>query len=55
MTSSICNVIYVDRRVREDRIVLSNPADVNSAAAEWESPSLQENVSLLSGVFGDGM
>lgn len=52
MDSTICNVIYVDRAVRQERLI--RPSDDKPLDA-LESPSLEENVSLLLDVFGHGM
>ncbi|KAI0024693.1 HD-domain/PDEase-like protein [Xylariomycetidae sp. FL0641] len=46
MDSATCNVIYVDRKVLEDR-VLSSPAEVE------ETGDLRDNLELLTNAFGD--
>ncbi len=56
----MCNVVYVDRSVRVDRVVRSQGsgfADVAGAVPavdQWESPSLRDNVGLLLDVFDQG-
>ncbi|KAK0736806.1 hypothetical protein B0T21DRAFT_151837 [Apiosordaria backusii] len=47
MESGMCNVIYVDRAVSEDRHVRSGSLGHGAAAGNWESSQLQGNVSLL--------
>lgn len=57
MDSACCNVIYVDRNVREDRLVLAS-ARVNDAfdpdIPGEELRLLEENLTLLHDTFGDG-
>ncbi len=52
MVSTICNVIYVDRTVRQEGLIR---ASENRPRAALESPGLDENVNLLLDVFGHGM
>ena len=52
METTACNVLYVDRRVREDRYIdRSQVLD----QIDWESSHIAENAKLLVDVFGEGM
>ena len=56
----VCNVIYVDRNVREERVLRpssteSDVAKSQSAALDEEPQILGDNLQLLLGAFGDGM
>ena len=52
METTACNVLYVDRRVREDRYIdRSQVLD----QVDWESSHIAENAKLLVDVFGEGM
>jgi len=60
MDSALCNIIYVDRVVREDRLVSSHSQVINtnggeSPVSQRESAGLEENVRLLLESFGSGM
>ncbi len=52
MENATCNVIYVDRRVRDDRYIARGQAVDD---AEWEAESIAENSKLLMDIFGSGM
>ena len=61
MDATHCNVIYVDNTIREDRVFKARsrsddtpiPQSQHSRnQRQWESKTLEENVSLLSDVFG---
>ncbi len=61
MDTDTCNVVYVDRSVREDRVVRLHPNGAghlrgagSDSDDQWESPSLRDNVGLLLEVFGQG-
>ena len=52
METTACNVLYVDRRVREDRYIdRSQVLD----QVDWESSHIAENAKLLVDAFGEGM
>ena len=53
MDHATCNVLYVDRNVREDRYLTASKGD-SAAGAEWETELIAENVKLLLHVFGEG-
>ncbi|KAB5570804.1 3'5'-cyclic nucleotide phosphodiesterase [Coniochaeta sp. 2T2.1] len=52
MEPGTCNVLYIDRNVREDRYLTS---DENATAEdfEWETQNIAENVKHLLDVFGE--
>lgn len=54
MEPGTCNVLYIDRNVKEDRRLTS--ADQHAAAedVEWESMLIMENANHLLKVFGEG-
>lgn len=59
MDATHCNVIYVDNTIREDRVFQARSDDASIPTShqsrnppQWESKTLEENVSLLSDVFG---
>lgn len=66
MDATLCNVIYVDDAIQEDRVFHARSAngaprqqlieEVESEipATAWESKTLEENICLLADVFGDG-
>jgi hypothetical protein len=54
MERATCNILYVDRNLREDRYLNKADGDV-LALAEWESKDIEENVKLLLDVFGEGL
>ncbi|KAK3357062.1 hypothetical protein B0T25DRAFT_145753 [Lasiosphaeria hispida] len=54
MEYAMCNVIYVDRAVSQDRYIrgaVTTPPEC--AAIAWETARLADNVKLLLGVFGE--
>lgn len=51
MEPATCNVLYVDRRVANDRRLTS---DKVAADAEWECPEIETNTKHLLDVFGEG-
>ncbi|KAL1899471.1 3',5'-cyclic-nucleotide phosphodiesterase [Sporothrix stenoceras] len=65
MDTTICNVIYVDDAIQEDRVFrarsangvqkqqLIEEAETEVPARAWESKTLEENICLLADVFGD--
>jgi hypothetical protein len=55
MDSAICNVIYVDRNVRENAqlAITSTPEDVDATLGD--SAELLRNLSLLINAFREGM
>ena len=60
MDDNVCNVIYVDRNVREDRLLRpsSTEPDVvgsQGVALDDEPQILGDNLQLLLGAFGDSM
>lgn len=55
MDSVACNVVYVDRGVKEDCVVDgSHFRDDGSAIPPWLSDPLRGTLSLLTGAFGEG-
>ena len=55
MEHASCNVIYVDRRVSQDRHLQEGVHNVDEFAVEWGPGHVAENVRLLLDVFGEGM
>lgn len=65
MDATLCNVVYVDNTIQQDRLFrarppvdthILDPTDQPDTIPEtWESRTLEENVSLLADVFGDGV
>lgn len=63
MDATPCNVIYVDRSIRQDRVHRSRSSSslhnrqftdsAESSPAIWESQTLENNVNKLAAVFGD--
>lgn len=56
MDSVVCNVVYVDRDVREDRVVTAeemkrDALDGTSNVPVLETPCLTENINILLGMF----
>ena len=49
-----CNVMYVDRSVSRDRLVVAGEQNNNRDAAQGEPAHIAENVKLLLDVFGEG-
>lgn len=66
MDATLCNVIYVDDTIQEDRVFrarsangiqrqqLTEETENEAPIAAWESKTLEENICLLADVFGDG-
>jgi hypothetical protein len=66
MDATLCNVIYVDDTIQEDRVFrarsvndvqrqqLTEQTENEALATAWESKTLEENIRLLAEVFGDG-
>jgi hypothetical protein len=52
MELETCNVLYVDRRVANDRRLTSSNV---AAEVEWECPEIDINVKHLLDVFGGGL
>nr|ADZ55459.2 3'5'-high-affinity cAMP phosphodiesterase [Sporothrix schenckii] len=64
MDTTLCNVIYVDDSIREDRVFHARSAngvqrqpteqpETEAPATAWESKTLEDNICLLADVFGD--
>ena len=54
MDAVVCNVIYVDRAIEEDRLVRAQPDQVDGqdgASQAFESSSVEENVKVLLHIF----
>ena len=49
-----CNVMYVDRSVSRDRLVVAAEQNNNQDAVQGEPAHIAENVKLLLDVFGEG-
>ncbi len=54
MEPGTCNVLYVDRNVKEDRRLTSLDEKATAADVQWESTHIAENVKHLLNVFGEG-
>jgi hypothetical protein len=55
MEPGTCNVLYIDRNVKEDRCLSSFEDSTTTEDAGWESSHIAENVKLLLNVFGEGL
>ncbi|CAK7218311.1 3',5'-cyclic-nucleotide phosphodiesterase [Sporothrix eucalyptigena] len=63
MDATLCNVIYVDSAIQEDRVFHARSANgtqrqqltdqIETPVPAWESKTLEENICLLADVFGD--
>ena len=53
MEPGTCNVLYIDRNVREDRYLTSDE-NATTEVVQWETPNIAENVKHLLDVFGEG-
>ncbi|CAK7212363.1 3',5'-cyclic-nucleotide phosphodiesterase [Sporothrix bragantina] len=63
MDATLCNVIYVDSAIQEDRVFHARSTDgtqrqkltdsTETPAPAWESKTLEDNILLLADVFGD--
>lgn len=53
MEHATCNVLYVDRGVRQDRYLRSSQIDSLASQDNYESPHIAENAKLLLDVFGE--
>ncbi|KAK3333200.1 hypothetical protein B0T19DRAFT_119466 [Cercophora scortea] len=53
MEYASCNVIYVDRAVRQDRYIQESAQSTDQDPVEWESSHIAQNVKLLLHVFGE--
>lgn len=49
-----CNVLYIDRNVKEDRRLSTSEEALPLGNAGWETPRIAENVKHLLDVFGQG-
>jgi hypothetical protein len=57
MENATCHVIYVNRKVREDRLIRaqSKPLEIsNGVALDGESGDVGENLQVLLEAFNDG-
>jgi len=54
MEPGTCNVLYVDRNVKQDRRVTVSDENSTAEDAKWESAHIAENVKHLLSVFGEG-
>jgi hypothetical protein len=58
MDNATCHVIYVNRTIREDRLVRvpieGTTEDGIGVAPDWESEDVQKEVQVLTKTFGDG-
>lgn len=56
MDGAACNVVYVDRAVKEDGVLNTSHFGVDGAATpSWVSGPIRETLSLLIDAFGEGM
>lgn len=54
-----CHVIYVNRKVREERVIRANRDDVTKESLAsipplWETDHIQDDIQPLLDAFGDG-
>lgn len=60
MENAACNLIYVDRSIRQDRIVRASSYNSDgtegplAGSSDYETQALRENVQLLLEFIGDG-
>jgi hypothetical protein len=54
MEPGTCNVLYVDRNVKEDRRLTSSDENPTGGDVEWEPTHIAQNAKHLLNVFGEG-